>query len=171
MEPCLSKSGEAASDASQTAHDPPSHELCSYEVQHSSPLLPVFVTSAHLPWQTCPRHVLIFFPLFTHFSFLSLFSVFLGLTHAQEREISSLNGKLTEAMEDASKERKAHNQRERENATLQFSVKTLQQKHDDLQKCYQQVTKEMQDLRAAPATSTDQALAGGSGEAMGHGRS
>ncbi len=93
--------------------------------------------------------------------FTSLLPPTPGLTHTQEREVTSLSSKLSEAVDDASKERKAHNQLEREKATLQFSVKTLQQKHDELLKIHQQATKELQDMRAAPTASKDQAALAG----------
>ena len=126
--------------------------------------IPLFLFLFLSPPLTLPNMSSIFPPPPFKILPLPLFPFFLslGLTHAQERELASLNGKMAESVEDASKERKAHNQLERENATLQFSVKTLQQKHDELCKSHQQVVKEMQDLRAAPATSKDQAaLAGG----------
>ncbi len=72
-----------------------------------------------------------------------------------------MGSKLMEAMEEASRVKKAHIQLEKDNTGLKLSVKSLQQKHDDLAKRHEATLKEVKEARKRSSNSQEQiAMAG-----------
>lgn len=93
---------------------------------------------------TCTRHVLA-----------------AGLTHTQEKELSELVSKVGDTVEESSRIKKGHNQMEKDNASLNLSVKSLQKKHQDLHKQYSEAMREVREARKMSSSSREQvAIAG-----------
>ena len=60
--------------------------------------------------------------------------------------------------------RKAHNQLEKDNTSFRYTIKTLQQKHDELQRSHEQATlklHELQELRSVPCKTEQSTISGG----------
>lgn len=94
---------------------------------------------------------------FVGFSIIYVPVLFVGLTRAQELELSTLGSKLSEATDETSRFKKAHNQLEKDNASLQLSVKSLQQKHDTLMKKYEDSLKEVKETRKSRTSAKEAA--------------
>ena len=56
----------------------------------------------------------------------------IGLSHEQEDEVSSLMMKLSEANEETQRTKRAHTQSEKDRASAELALRSLQQKFDQL---------------------------------------
>lgn len=78
-----------------------------------------------------------------------------GLTHDQQDEVSSLMIRLSEANDETQRSKRAHNQVEKDKASAELALKSLQQKFDQLTKNYEETLEQVKEERRRSSSSRE----------------